>query len=353
MKNLNSSFFILHSSFSPMFIEQNYPLLSHNTFGIEAATRWFISYDNEDELRKILSDEYFLSQPVLHIGAGSNLLFLSDYEGIILHSRISSIELISEDDHFVELRVGAGMTWDDLVIYTVGKGWGGIENLSNIPGEVGASAVQNIGAYGCEAKDVIVEVTAYDMQTGEKHLFGNKDCEFGYRHSIFKGKWKGRFIVTHVTFRFSKQPQFSLEYGNLKQVLDGKEINLQTVRDAVITVRASKLPDPEVLGNAGSFFMNPFVSRSQYELLKEEYPDIPSYPVSENSVKIPAAWLIDHCGLKGFQQGNAAVHDKQPLVLVNKGGATGKEIASLAEKVREQVKAKFNIEINPEVAYIG
>ncbi len=335
-----------------MNIQENYPLLSHNTFGIEANTRWFISYDSEEDLLKILSDEYFLSQPVFHMGGGSNLLFLSDYDGIILHSEIQGMEIVDENDDFVCLKVGAGVCWDDVVAYAVEQNWGGIENLSHIPGETGAAAVQNIGAYGCEIKDVLVDVTAYNMQTGDKQIITNQECQFSYRESIFKKEWKGMYIITHVTLRLSKNPQYSIEYGNLKDVLSGLEINLKNLRDAVIQVRASKLPDPKVLGNAGSFFMNPYVEINKYQQLKDLYSTIPSFPVSDEMVKVPAAWLIDHCGLKGYREGNVAVHDKQPLVLVNHGGATGREIAALAEKVKKSVQEKFDINITPEVTYI-
>lgn len=335
-----------------MKIEENYSLLPYNSFGIAAKTRWFISYDNEEELLKILSDEYFQSLDFLHIGSGSNLLFLSDYEGIILYSSISGIEVLSENEQEVELRVGAGVEWDSLVEYTVAKGWGGIENLSGIPSQVGAAAIQNIGAYGCEVKETISSVSACKVKTKEMIELKNDDCRFAYRHSIFKGEWKGEYIITSVTFRLSKEPAFNLEYGNLKEVLAGKEITLSTIRNAVIQVRNSKLPDPKICGNAGSFFMNPYISQQQFALLKENYPDLPSYPVSDREVKVPAGWLIDRCGLKGFQMGNAAVHDKQALVLVNKGNASGKEIADLAGFVHDKVKEKFGISLVPEVTYI-
>ena len=333
-------------------IEENYALLPHNTLGIDVKSRWFISYDSEEDLHKILSDEYFYSLPFLHVGEGSNLLFLSDYNGIILHSNIKGIEITNEDDQSVTLQVGAGWSWDSFVQYAISHRWGGVENLSGIPGEVGAAAVQNIGAYGSEVKDLIVSVEAYDIQTGEKHIILNQECEYAYRKSKFKAEWKGRYIITSVLFRLSKHPQYNVEYGNLKTILSGKEITLQTIREAVISVRDSKLPNPKVLGNAGSFFMNPYIENAQYETLKQTYPDIPAFPVSEKLVKIPAAWLIDQCGLKGFQQGKAAVHENQPLVLVNKGGATGQEIADLAQYIEKAVQEKFGITIIPEVTYI-
>lgn len=336
-----------------MKIEENYSLLPHNSFGVEAKARWFVAYDREEDLKKILSDEYFHSLPFFHIGSGSNLLFLSDYEGVILYSSLQGVEVISEEDEFVEVKVGAGVDWDELVAQSVDKGWGGIENLSGIPSQVGAAAIQNIGAYGCEVKDVIVSLTAFHVKTKEKKVFPNEACRYAYRYSIFKGEKKGEYIITSVTFRLTKQPVFNLEYGNLKEMLSGKEINLRTIRDAVISIRDSKLPDPKICGNAGSFFMNPCICKTHYAELKEAFPEMPFYPVSDETVKVPAGWLIDRCGLKGFQMGKAAVHDKQALVLVNKGGATGKDIARLACFVQEKVKEKFGIELNPEVTYIG
>ncbi|MDR2626857.1 MAG: UDP-N-acetylmuramate dehydrogenase [Dysgonamonadaceae bacterium] len=335
-----------------MTIRENYPLLRHNTFGIEAKTRWFVTYNDERELLKILADEYFLSQPFLHIGSGSNLLFISDYEGVILHSGIKDVAVERDDERFVYLKAGAGMVWDDLVVYAVEHGWGGLENLSGIPGEVGASAVQNIGAYGCEAKDAITEITAYDIRTGKKQIIQNAECQYAYRDSIFKKAWKGRYIIAYVTFRLSKLPQYNLEYGQLKACVDAGAISLKTIREAVLAIRADKLPDPKTLGNAGSFFMNPHICTAHYEGLKKTYPDMPCYPVSREVVKIPAAWLIEQCGWKGFREGQVAVYEKQPLVLVNKGGATGKDIARLAEKVQVSVKNKFHIDITPEVTYI-
>lgn len=336
-----------------MQIKENYSLLKHNTFGLDVKARWFIEYESEEDLKKILSDEYFFSLPYLHIGEGSNLLFLQDYEGVILHSLLKDIEVVREDDEQIWISAGAGNSWDDFVAYCVGKGWGGLENLSLIPGEVGSSAVQNIGAYGVEAKDLIEEVHVYHIDKNEKKVFSNTDCRFAYRESIFKSELKGQCIITRVVFRLSRKPVYNIEYGNLKDILakDGV-INLETVRNAVIAVRRSKLPDPEELGNAGSFFMNPYIEKAKYNDLLASYPNMPSYPVSDQLVKIPAAWLIDQCGLKGKKLGNAAVHEKQPLVIINTGNATGDEIARLAEEVRNTVMTKFGVELRLEVNYI-
>lgn len=338
-----------------MKIEENYSLLKHNTFGLNIKTRWFIEYDSEDELKRILSDEYFLSLPFLHIGEGSNLLFLQDYEGIILHSGIQEICILREDNESVLVKVGAGINWDYFVDYCVKQQWGGIENLSLIPGEVGASAVQNIGAYGVEACDSIVEVHAYNIENKNKECFTKEACDFSYRNSIFKNKLKGKYLITHVVFQLNKKPVFYLDYGNLREfiVCQDKTPDLQVIRDSIISIRNSKLPDPKDYGNAGSFFMNPYVDKDFYENLKKDYPQMPFFPVSDNQVKIPAAWLIDQCGLKGKTYNDAAVYEKQPLVIINKGNATGTDIAMLAEEIKTMVLNKFGIVLIPEVYYIS
>jgi len=334
-------------------MSENYSLLKHNTFGLDVKTRWFVEYEDESDLQKLLSDEYFFSQPFVHIGQGSNLLFLGDYPGVVLHSLIQGVEIVKKEDNHVWIKAGAGVDWDNFVAHCVEKGWGGIENLSGIPGEVGASAVQNIGAYGVEVCNAITEVHAYNIETGEKQIFKNEDCRFAYRHSIFKEEThKGKYFITHVIYKLSEQPLYDMEYGNLKTVLAGKEMNLQTIREAVIAIRDEKLPDTKMFGNAGSFFMNPYICVAHYEGLKEKYPGIPSYPIDEKVVKIPAAWLIDQCGLKGKSVGGAAVHENQPLVIINKGMATADDIASLASFVCDEVKRRFDIDLQKEVLFI-
>ena len=336
-----------------MRIIENYSLLKHNTFRLEVEARWFVEYESEADLQQLLRDEFFLSQPSLHIGAGSNLLFLSDYNGAVIHSGIRGIEKVKEDDEQVWLKVGAAENWDALVAYCVEKGWGGIENLSLIPGEVGASAFQNIGAYGVEVSDCIVEVHSYYLPTKEKRIFAREACKYSYRHSFFKEKENlGLYYISHVVYRLSKNPEYQLDYGNVRSRLEGKEINLQTVREAVISIRRDKLPDPAVEGNAGSFFMNPYVGMAHFEKLKQHYPSMPHYPVDNEVVKVPAAWLIEQCGLKGKTVGGAAVSAKQPLVIINHNRATGKEIALLAEAVRRAVQEKFEIKLQAEVNYI-
>ena len=332
----------------------DYSLLSHNTFGMDVKAARFVEYKSEEELLGFLSSGEF-RKPYLHIGGGSNLLFLADYPGLILHSAIGGIEIVSETDEWVEVRVGAGVVWDDFVAYTVAHGWYGAENLSLIPGEVGASAVQNIGAYGMEAKDLIVSVETVEAMTGKKRCFSNAECRYAYRESIFKKELKGQYFVTYVTCRLGKLPVFHLDYGNVRAELEkeGLEPTLANVRRVIISIRKNKLPDPEVTGNAGSFFMNPVISRSRFEALRAEYPDMPSYPLEGDRVKVPAGWLIDRCGWKGKALGPAAVHDRQALVLVNRGGATGRDVLRLADEVVRSVHDRFGITISPEVNVIG
>ena len=335
-----------------MQIEQNYLLTHHNTFHLPAKTRWFVEYESADELSRILRDNFFLENRSLSIGEGSNLLFINDYDGIILHSCMKGIVVTDETSDSVLLRTGSGVHWDDVVAYAVSKGWGGIENLSDIPGTAGAAAVQNIGAYGVEVKDVIETVEACNQLTGKKHVFSKEACRYGYRHSYFKEPDHDPFIITSISLRLQKNPRFKLDYGNLSALLFGRAITLQSVRDAVIEVRRSKLPEPQVLGNAGSFFMNPVIPQKQYDALKSQFSMIPSYPAPAGFVKIPAGWLIEQCGFKGKREGNVGVYEKQALIIVNHGNATGNEIASLAAKISRTVNDTFGIMLTPEVKYI-
>ena len=332
----------------------DYSLLPHNTFRMDVKAARFMEYSSEEELTAFLASGG-LTSPYLHIGGGSNLLFLSDYPGLVLHSSVKGVETVAETDEWVELRVGSGMVWDDFVAYTVEKGFYGAENLSLIPGEVGASAVQNIGAYGVEAKDLVVSVDAVEAATGKKRRFTREECRYAYRDSIFKKELKGRYFVTYVTYRLSKLPVFHLDYGNVRAELekDGMEPTLANVRRVIAAIRSNKLPDPKVTGNAGSFFMNPVVSQEQFDRLQAEYSEMPSYRLDGNRVKIPAGWLIERCGWKGKALGPAAVHDRQALVLVNRGGATGRDVLRLADEVARSVKERFGIEISPEVNLIG
>lgn len=327
----------------------DYSLLKHNTFGMDVRAERFIEYVSEEELISILP--LLHEHRFLHIGGGSNILFCGNYDGIILHSAIAGISVVAEDEASVSVKVGAGVQWDDFVSYAVEKGWSGAENLSLIPGEVGASAVQNIGAYGVEAKDLIENVETIDLTDGTRRVFLNAECVYGYRKSIFKNELKGRYAVTYVTYRLSKVFQPKIDYGNVREKLLGKELTPENVRNAVIDIRQSKLPDPEVTGNAGSFFMNPVVSLEKYEALKTENPDMPHYIV-DGGVKIPAGWLIEKCGWKGKSLGRAGVCPNQALVLINLGGATGRDIVALSNAVCQSVSEKFGISISPEVNII-
>jgi UDP-N-acetylmuramate dehydrogenase len=337
-----------------MRIEPDFSLENHNTFHLPVKTRWFVEYADEVELERVLRDEYVRTTPSLHIGGGSNLLFLNDYDGIILHSAIKGIRPVKETDEAVWLRVGAAERWDDVVAYAAERGWCGVENLSLIPGETGAAAVQNIGAYGAEIKDVIETVEAYNQMTSERQLFTKNECRYDYRHSFFKEPQHDPCILTYVTLRLTKRPVFNLAYGNLKEALaTSVPLTPAKVREAVIRIRREKLPDPETWGNAGSFFVNPVVSQAHFDRLKRLYPSIPSYPSKEGNVKIPAGWLIEQCGLKGQRAGTVGVYEHQALVIVNCGGATGNEIALFAEYVRETVNRHFGVLLTPEVRYIG
>jgi len=331
----------------------DYSLLHHNTFGMDVRTAHFVEYESVEELCAFLKQKNY-ELPLLHIGRGSNLLFSGDYQGTVLHSLIKGYEVVSETSDTVDVRVGAGEVWDDFVAYTVQKNLYGAVNLSLIPGEVGASAVQNIGAYGVEAKDLIVSVDTVCVSTGELRQFSNGECCYAYRKSIFKQELKGKYIVTHVTYRLSKVPVWHLDYGNIRTELVKAScpLTLDNLRRIIIRIREEKLPDPAQMGNAGSFFMNPVIPKKQFADLQSIYTDMPSYPAGEDCVKVPAGWMIDRCGWKGKSLGRAGVHARQALVLVNLGGATGKEIMALAEAVVASVKEKFGIDIHPEVNYI-
>lgn len=322
-----------------------------NTFGLNVEAAVFLEYGSVEELEKLIADGCITS-PYLHIGGGSNLLFTGNYEGVILHSRIGGIEVTAENEEKVSVRVGAGVVWDDFVDYCTERGWYGTENLSLIPGEVGAAAVQNIGAYGVEVKDLISSVETVNIR-GMKHVYQVDECNYSYRNSIFKSPEMKQVFVTYVCFSLSKKEHYTLDYGTIRQELEKyPKVDLKTLRRVIIDIRESKLPDPRVLGNAGSFFMNPVVSREIFEALKEEYPQMPFYEMGTDRIKIPAGWMIDQCGWKGKALGPAAVHDKQALVLVNRGGATGADIVALSDAVRASVREKFGIDIHPEVNFI-
>lgn len=331
-----------------MKIINNCPLKERHTFGMDVKADRLIEFANEDELKSALTGAV---KPLLFMGGGSNLLFLNNYSGTVLHSVIDNINIVAEDDNSVSVRVGSGVVWDDFVAYCVEKGWWGVENLSLIPGEVGASAVQNIGAYGVEVKDVLQSIEAISVDDLSKRIFTNAECNYAYRDSIFKKSLKGKYVITYVTYRLSKIANPNIGYGALKSVL-AENPSLKEIRDAIIAVRNSKLPDPKVYGNAGSFFMNPVIPMEQFVALQSRYPEIPSYPASDGYIKVPAGWLIEKSGWKGKSLGNAAVYEKQALVLINRGGATGMEVKHLADTIIEDIKEIFGITLHAEVNYI-
>lgn len=334
---------------------KNYNLLNHNTFGISGNCRRFVEFDNVDELQTCVRSITAEDKPLLIIGGGSNLLLTRDFPGLVLHSAIMGREVVKESEGKVWLRCGSGETWDDIVAYAVEKGWYGAENLSLIPGEVGASAVQNIGAYGAEAKDLIAKVEAVEIATGNVVEFSNEDCRYAYRQSRFKNEWKDHYVITYVTYCFSLDFCPDLDYGNIRHSLEEQGISkptAQQLRQTIINIREAKLPDPKVTGNAGSFFMNPVVGRDVYERLAAQHEGMPHYVVDADHIKIPAGWMIEQCGWKGASLGRAGVHDRQALVLVNRGGATGEEVVTLYKRIIEDVRAKFGIEIHPEVNVI-
>ncbi len=334
--------------------QKNFSLKNYNTFGIEARAKYFFEFTELNDLTDFLSlDTTWEDEPVLMIGSGSNLLFLSDFDGIVLFCDIPGIKLIDESRNQVWIEAGAGVNWDELVEYSVFYGWGGMENLSLIPGKVGAVPVQNIGAYGVEAKDLIEMVNGFDLKTMTDYSIPVHDCQFAYRDSIFKHELKNRFLVTSVIFRLEKFPEYKLDYGDLKNETEKLgAVNVRNIRKAVVGVRESKLPDPKVNGNAGSFFKNPVVDAALSEKLKSEFGNIPVYPSADGKVKLAAGWLIDQCGWKGFRDGDAGVHEKQALVLVNYGNATGRQIFELSEKIKQSALDKFGVELEREVNVI-
>ena len=331
--------------------ERNYNLKEHNTFGIDAKCSRFLQFDDEYEAFEVAKILRKSKQPYIIIGEGSNLLLTKDFDGIVVRSGIKG-HYFEEDYCCERMTCGSGEVWDDMVATSIKAGYYGMENLSLIPGDVGASAVQNIGAYGVEASDMILCVWMIEISTGKTWMLGNEECEYGYRQSRFKKDWKNRFLITRVTYGLSKTFRPHLDYGNIRSELERKGISeptAQELRDTIIEIRNAKLPDPKVEGNAGSFFMNPVVTRQKYEKLAAQYPQMPHYRVDSRHEKIPAGWMIEQCGWKGKNLGRAGVHDKQALVLVNRGGATGAEIVALCEAIQKDVKEKFSIDIHPEV----
>lgn len=336
-----------------MEMKTDFSLKAFNTFRVEALAARYVRFDAVEEIVDYLDGNGLAGCRHLILGGGSNLLFVGDIDGVVMHPLLKGTRVIEKDRRFIMVRAMAGECWDDLVAYAVANGWGGLENLSLIPGSVGACAVQNIGAYGVEVKDVIDRVEAVSMESHRKVVFSAADCGFGYRSSHFKGPWAGRFIITAVVFKLSRQPGYVLDYPGIRAAVDTfGPVSLKTLRQAVVSIRQDKLPDPEVTGNAGSFFKNPVIDASRLGRLLSRFPDLPHYCQGADRFKLAAGWMIEQCGWKGRRAGRAAVHDRQALVLVNLGGATGCEILELSEQVKAAVFDRFGIELEREVLVV-
>ncbi len=335
-------------------LQENIDIAALTTFGVQARTRYFGAFSSVDELRALLVEVG--EREVLILGGGSNVLFVRDFEGVTLRNEIKGVEQVAKDDQSVVLKVGAGEVWHDFVLYAIGRGLGGVENLSLIPGCVGASPIQNIGAYGVEIKDVFESLEAVELSSGALRSFGADECEFGYRDSVFKRALRGKYVITSVSFRLSKSPVLNTSYGTIEDELAARGVVAPTIKDvsdAVIAIRQSKLPDPAEIGNGGSFFKNPMIGRGQYEALTARYPGMPCYPVDDGLVKVPAAWLIDQAGWKGKTFGAYGVHKQQALVLVNYGGAKGGDIFALSERIIADVFERYGIGLEREVNMVG
>ena len=327
----------------------NFQLKDITTFHIPATAEHYVEYESIEELKSILSQ--IETNKILHKGGGSNLLFTGDFKGYVLHSEIRFIDVVHEDNDSIILNVGSGVEWDEFVQYCVDHSYYGIENMSYIPGEVGASAVQNIGSYGAEVKDVIYKVHTVETGSCTERIFDNDECNYAYRYSIFKGELKGKYIVTSVEYKLSKIKQFNLTYGPLKAI-ESPSLTLSDVRNEIIRIRTAKLPDPKYIGSVGSFFKNPVVPESKYIELNQSYPGIPHYLVDGNMYKIPAGWLIEHAGLKGYTVGDAKVYEKQCLVIVNNGKATASDVVQLYTHIIDTVRLKYGINLEPEANII-
>lgn len=332
---------------------EDFQLKDITTLHLPVQCHYFAEYESIDELKSLLCSDLAKSNKVFQIGGGSNLLFTHDFDGLILHSKIKFIRTVFEDDSCSVIEAGAGVIWDEFVKHCIAHDLYGSENMSYIPGEVGASAVQNIGSYGGEVKDIIYKVHCIEKSSLKSVTFLNEDCHYGYRDSIFKNELKDKYVVTSVEYRLSKLPCFRLDYGPLRRLQESSEpITLQNVRDTIIDVRKSKLPDPKEIGSVGSFFKNPVISKADFDALLSKYPDAPHYPAADGMIKVPAGWLIENAGLKGHRIGNAQVYEKQCLVIVNVGGASSSNIVNLYTHVISTVKEKYGIELHPEANII-
>ena len=338
-----------------MNIIANYPLLKLNTFGVDVKAKYFVSINTVNELIELTKTKVFKDLQLLILGGGSNILFTKDFDGLVILNNIKGKEIIDQTQESIFLKIGAGENWHELVMYTVDNGWGGIENLSLIPGNTGTAPMQNIGAYGVEIKETFVELEALEISSGKIVKFNNSDCEFGYRESVFKNKMKNQYIIVNITLELKKSPVLNINYGDVKAILESQNINnpsIKQVSDAIISIRQSKLPDPKIIGNSGSFFKNPIVSLNQLELIKKKYPNVVNYKINENEFKIAAGWMIERAGWKGKKFNNYGVHEKQALVLVNYGLANGMEIFNLSEEIILDIKDKFGITLEREVNII-
>jgi UDP-N-acetylmuramate dehydrogenase len=338
-----------------MQIRPNFSLRHLNTFGLDSNARFFVEISSITELTEILTDQVWKHTSKFILGGGSNVLFTGDIDALVIHPAITGIEKLREDDMHVWLKVGGGEVWHHFVMYCVDRNYGGVENLSLIPGTVGAAPMQNIGAYGVEIKDVILSVEAVSLETGEVRIFSKEECQFGYRESIFKRELKDQYIITGATFILDKKPVLNIGYGDIQKTLQEMnvaDVTIKTVSEAVMHIRRSKLPDPSVIGNAGSFFKNPEIALHLYADLQNKFPGIPGYPVGDERIKVPAGWLIEKAGWKGYRQGAIGVHEKQALVLVNYGGGNGNDIKALSETIQDSVEEQFGIRLNAEVNFL-
>ncbi|MDB5223570.1 MAG: murB [Chitinophagaceae bacterium] len=336
-----------------MQVQQNYPLQKYNTFGVQAYAKYFGAFNTIEDLLLLLKE--YSKESTLILGGGSNILFTKNYDGLILKNEMKSIQTVHEDEDHIYVRAGAGENWHHFVMHCINNNFAGVENLSLIPGNIGASPMQNIGAYGVEIKDVFHSLEAFHLKEKKIVNFTLNDCEFGYRNSVFKKKDKDQFAILNVTYRLNKKPQYNISYGAIKEELEkmeAGELSIQAISQAVINIRTSKLPDPNIIGNAGSFFKNPEVPGHEFHELKRIHPNIVGYNLKDGGVKLAAAWLIEQCGWKGFRRGDAGCHEKQALVLVNYGNASGKQIYDLGKEIKQSVKEKFAVELENEVNII-
>ena len=335
-----------------MNILENISLKPYNTFSINAKAKYFAAFNTTDELAELLNYKLKTINHKLILGGGSNILFTKDFDGLVLKNELHGIELIKEDQHQYYVKAAAGENWNNFVMHCIKHNYAGLENLSLIPGNTGASPMQNIGAYGVELKDVFESLEAMNRKDFSIHIFTANDCAFGYRESVFKTKYKNEFVILNVIFRLNKEPVFNTSYGAIEQELEKmqvKELSIQAISQAVVNIRTSKLPNPAEIGNAGSFFKNPIISKKHFNELRKSYPETPGYDVDDMHTKLAAAWLIEQCGWKGYHNNDAGVHAKQALVLVNYNNATGKEIYDLSEQIMRSVRKKFDIDLEREV----